>query len=594
MSKTGKKGVKMRDNLGTIMNNKWAEIVVIVVLILGATLISGCYNDPTAIGRFRATPVTNVILDNLGVADEDPPVYAGARDPRPSDLQVVNKEYVIHSGDVINVKIMDLFATGVMWQDQMQVSETGRITIPEIGTFRAAGYTEFELTDLIKQKLSPDIIKNPSVSVVVVGSTERMYSVSGAVAAPNRYPLTQNDLRISEALAQAGGIPQSNADYAYVIRKVTAGELEAMQREANQGRQNTRVQSVPAALPSSVLQPTVDVNSNKTMPAIPAPPRVKPRVRASGRSVKQPSGKQPANTDKAKRKKLTPQQEREELLRSIEPVSGVVRHHGGGQLALSADSSPIMLLSTQNGNADKKVNKQANLPAQTKKFKVVREGGKFKPLTIGPAGKQSGANQSSTGKAAGVGALPVGRQAIPPAPTVGGRKKAVSLLPAVGSQEVIRINLKKLRGGDLSQNIVIRAGDDIQVPLNNVGIFYVWGQVARPGPYQLSGDRMTLTEAIASVGGLTSLAWASRCSITRRIGENRQVTQMINLQKLLTGAQPDYFIKPNDVINVGSHPLARWVAVIRQGFRTTYGFGFVYDRNLADVDFGHNPWPGGK
>jgi len=152
---------------------------------------------------------------------------------------------------------------------------------------------------------------------------------------------------------------------------------------------------------------------------------------------------------------------------------------------------------------------------------------------------------------------------------------------------VIRIDLKKLRGGDLSRNIVIRPGDDIHIPPNIAGIYYVQGQVARAGAYNLTaGQKMTLKQAMAAGGPLTGLAWPSRCEIIRRIGENRETTALIDLEKVYEGTAPDIFIKPGDIINVGSHPVARWVAVIRESFRSTYGFGFVYDRNFADKDFG--------
>jgi protein involved in polysaccharide export with SLBB domain len=153
--------------------------------------------------------------------------------------------------------------------------------------------------------------------------------------------------------------------------------------------------------------------------------------------------------------------------------------------------------------------------------------------------------------------------------------------------DVIRIDLNKLRSGDLTQNIIIQSGDDIQVPYNSVGVFYVGGQVSRPGAYNLTGAQMTLKRAMVSAGPLTSLAWPSRCEISRMIGENREVTYQVNLEKLFTGTAPDIYIKPGDMINVGSHPLARFIAVVRQSFRATYGFGFVYDRNFADKDFGH-------
>ena len=154
-------------------------------------------------------------------------------------------------------------------------------------------------------------------------------------------------------------------------------------------------------------------------------------------------------------------------------------------------------------------------------------------------------------------------------------------------QEVIQIDLRKLRGGDWKQNIVIRPEDEIRVPINAVGIYIVMGQVARPGAYNLSGDRQTLKQVIGSAGPLMPTAWPSRCEIIRRVDRNKEVTCRVNLAKLFAGTSPDYFIKPNDIINVGSHPVARWVAVVRQSFRSTYGFGFVYDRNFADKDFRH-------
>ncbi len=61
---------------------------------------------------------------------------------------------------------------------------------------------------------------------------------------------------------------------------------------------------------------------------------------------------------------------------------------------------------------------------------------------------------------------------------------------------------------------------------------------------------------------------------------------MVNLEKIASGEQPDFFIKPDDLINVGTHPTARYRAVIRNAFRASYGFGFVYDRNFVDRELG--------
>jgi hypothetical protein len=65
----------------------------------------------------------------------------------------------------------------------------------------------------------------------------------------------------------------------------------------------------------------------------------------------------------------------------------------------------------------------------------------------------------------------------------------------------------------------------------------------------------------------------------------------VDLEKIAKGLQPDFFIKPYDYINVGTHGTSRWLAVLRNAFRATYGFGLIYDRNFADRDFGRDPLP---
>jgi polysaccharide export outer membrane protein len=150
---------------------------------------------------------------------------------------------------------------------------------------------------------------------------------------------------------------------------------------------------------------------------------------------------------------------------------------------------------------------------------------------------------------------------------------------------LIKIPAEKLLAGDPRYNIVIRPGDSIFVPVDIVGEFYIMGNVNRTGPIPLTGRPMNLKQAIASAGGLGPLAWPKRCEIVRRIGRKKEEIVMVDLDKIYSGEQPDFFIKPHDLINVGTHATSRWRAVLRNAFRATYGFGFVYDRNFADMDF---------
>lgn len=152
------------------------------------------------------------------------------------------------------------------------------------------------------------------------------------------------------------------------------------------------------------------------------------------------------------------------------------------------------------------------------------------------------------------------------------------------NQRVIEIDVEALKNGDPRQNIVIRNRDVINVP-TDVGVFYVMGEINRPGVYGLGGRDITVKQAVAIVGGLTPLAWPQRCEIIRREkGTDKQITIPVNLDGIFAGLEDDVLLKDDDIMNVGTHYIAPFLFVIRNSFRFTYGFGFVYDRNFADKD----------
>ncbi|MHC4986450.1 MAG: polysaccharide biosynthesis/export family protein [Planctomycetota bacterium] len=147
---------------------------------------------------------------------------------------------------------------------------------------------------------------------------------------------------------------------------------------------------------------------------------------------------------------------------------------------------------------------------------------------------------------------------------------------------IIAINLQRLHDGDPRMNIIIRANDIIRIPNLEVGEFYTYGRVNRPGVYSMTGRRLTVKMALAAAGNLDDLAWPSNSVLIRRIGENQEQVVPINIEKIFRNEESDIFLKPNDVIAVGTHPAAPFMAVVRNAFRFTYGFGFIYDRNFAD------------
>ncbi len=158
------------------------------------------------------------------------------------------------------------------------------------------------------------------------------------------------------------------------------------------------------------------------------------------------------------------------------------------------------------------------------------------------------------------------------------------------TQRVIRIPMKPLISGSPKYNIVIRPGDIIRVPVAGQGIVYLGGQIARPGTYQIPvSGQLTLLRAIDAAGGLNQIAIPERVDLTRMVGPSSQAMVRVNLRAIAEGTHPDIFLKPDDRITIGTNFWAYPLAVIRGGFRASYGFGFLLDRNFGSDVFGAPP-----
>jgi polysaccharide export outer membrane protein len=174
---------------------------------------------------------------------------------------------------------------------------------------------------------------------------------------------------------------------------------------------------------------------------------------------------------------------------------------------------------------------------------------------------------------------------LAPTPTANTGASATSfqfVQPKAPSEtRVIRIPLNSLKNGDLRYNIVIRPRDLVLAPNPVVGEYYMGGHVTRVGVYSLTARKITIKEAIISAGMLDGLSIPQRTDLVRRIGSDREVFARINLDAIFAGTSPDIYLKPYDHIMVGTNFVAPFLAAIRGGFRLTYGFGFLYDRNYA-------------
>jgi polysaccharide export outer membrane protein len=148
--------------------------------------------------------------------------------------------------------------------------------------------------------------------------------------------------------------------------------------------------------------------------------------------------------------------------------------------------------------------------------------------------------------------------------------------------------MKDLLAGKQSINMIVRPGDVVRFPAAASGVIYIGGEIARPGVYSVTPG-LTLLRGITAAGGLSEVAIPERVDLTRMIGSDRQATIRLDVNAIAMQTQPDIFLKPGDQVNIGTNFWALPVAVIRNGFRASYGFGFILDRNFSNDIFGPPP-----
>lgn len=153
---------------------------------------------------------------------------------------------------------------------------------------------------------------------------------------------------------------------------------------------------------------------------------------------------------------------------------------------------------------------------------------------------------------------------------------------------IIEIPYQDLLDGDVRYNVVIRPGDLIRIPPQQGGFVYASGEIARPGAYTVPAENeLTVTGLVAAAGGFGPLAIPERVDLRRRVGLDNEAIIRLNLRDIYDGQAPNIYLKPNDEINIGTNFLAQPLAVFRNGFRMTYGFGFLLDQNFNTDVFGN-------
>lgn len=150
----------------------------------------------------------------------DPPGFTA---PDQGSSALLTQDSVLFPLDELKVtvfRVEDLSGT-------YQVSVDGFVEMPLIGRVDVRNMSASQLSGELEARYSQRYLQNPDITVQVLKSPNRTFTVDGGVAAPGVYPLAGKSNLIS-AVASAGGVSleSGNARRIAILRKID-GETQA-------------------------------------------------------------------------------------------------------------------------------------------------------------------------------------------------------------------------------------------------------------------------------------------------------------------------------------------------------------------------------
>ena len=498
-----------------------------LLLALAGSL--GCevdsYMDPSTTGYWEFAPTTIPVLERIDVIETDEKPFGEISPPTPEDLVPKSLQYTLAPGDIVRTEIYELVVANQMDIKVSVVDQAGQIRLPTLGDVPAAGLTLEGLEDEIKDRLR-GIIVDPLATVSLEQGRSFQFTVYGAVSGTGIYSLDRPDFRVMDALALAGGTMSSTQDI-FVIREVALTDM--VKPVFNRGQSGESSESDPG-------EPKTD-------------------------------------------------DEIERLIQQLESDPG---SSSEGSDSSEAPSSPGMLRQDQEPFVDL----DDVEPDDAKKGDSAA--GAADPSAGSDFRRAPGASDDQGGK------FRFDKEREQWVPIAGGEEEEEMLLPIEGEDEdmsgfayatrIIQVDYQRLARGDSNLNIVIRPGDRVYVDPPLAGVVYIDGEINRPGVYALpTTGRLTLSRLVSAAGGLGQIAIPERVDLVRKVGDAREAAIRVNLSAIRNRAEPDIYMQPDDHIIIGTNFWAQPLAVVRNGFRATYGFGFLLDRNFGNDVFGPPP-----
>ena len=132
-------------------------------------------------------------------------------------------------------------------------------------------------------------------------------------------------------------------------------------------------------------------------------------------------------------------------------------------------------------------------------------------------------------------------------PRVDGRQGSLSV------SSVVSLEVKKLMDtNDPTSSFEVWPGDRVSV--EHAGVFYVLGEVNRPGGYNLktAQEQVTVLQALAIAGDVTSVAKKDKVKIIRKDPKapDGRVEMSLDVKNIINGRSPDPVLQTNDILYV--------------------------------------------
>jgi polysaccharide export outer membrane protein len=526
-------------------------------MVLSTFILAGCDTDswfnPSTVGYWEHTPSTMPVLTRIDVVERQASAWQPSTPPTNDDLQPGELQYQLSAGDEIRVEVYELVTPQQTDVSVRTIDPSGNIRLPTIGEIPAAGLTISQLQRDIEDRVRA-FVPDPIVSVILERGQGFSFVIYGAVENTGVYGINKPNFRLMEALALAGGT-FSTTEKIYVIRSAA---LDPSVEDPNKDRGLGRPTGTnPNAGPTGTKPPDIDEIINRlNEPPKPSTPPTNP-----------PSN--PAPTNPPTEPPVTPPNP-EPAPRPAEPEKASMGALGPSAPTQDSTAKPTTPPDTKPPIDVDELSKPADAPKPAARTDT-EEG------WVWDSTKQAWVKSPNAPVGAGAGIA-----TAPPAQPAE---------PRMYATRSIEVDYQKLAHGESNLNIVIRPGDRIYVDPPLTGVVYIGGEISRPGVYELPrlGGKLTLSRLVSAAGGLSPIAIPQRVDLVRVVGPGREAALRVDLAAIDNRQEPDIYLKPDDHIIIGTNFFAVPLAAIRNGFRMTYGFGFLIDRNFGNDVFGAPP-----